>query len=549
MSDSQTIGMTQVFSGRAAPWAFGGSIRFILRKKVPFNIMAATSNYREMFPEAVLDVEVKESTSCIGPPRLSDFIKYVFAAGRHPKWVKISHMPLLKYVQIVFFDGLDESRYSKFFANLSEFNDIMGKGFPLSVVASSKGGQFQNGVDSVIGLNRNLKKNVCFESFEEMLATPEQLVDNGFPIRGGPVLDGKLRCEHFHLDPLKEEDLFEYEKLPEHVDGALSVMALDCEMIETDLGDECARLSVVKEDGSVVLDQIFKPLGDVVDLRTELSGITQEKLAEAKSTSYEVVKALAQFADQKTIIIGHSVENDFRAMKLMHSRVIDTSLVYNKDAQYPHKPPLARLYEKYIKKPFRVELEAHDSIDDARAALDLVKYAMKKPIHRVVVPPQVPTLFQELKERVCQIRVFGCPEDCIYADLDDQIKCEVNEDFDVLCDRFIEAVQNERPPLTVIQFGQLAKCQITDEDEAAACTKYNEYLKKIRSSIPPESLTIIYTGTGNMNRLVTNIKSLDPKHQNPGKDPNRKEEFEQCRHGLCWILSKSQATEKTDEVK
>lgn len=513
--------------------------------------MAKTSEYREMFPDASLEVEVKESTSVIGPPRLVDLVKYVFAAGRHPKWLKISHLPLLKYVQLVFFDGLDESRFDKYIETLDEFKRIEGKGFPLSVVAPAKGGQFQNGVDSVIGLSRNLKKNVCFVNLEEMLATPEQLVDNGFPIKDGPVLDGKLRFEYYGLERLTDEDLSEFEKLPEHVDNAASFLAIDCEMIETSFGDECARLSAVGENGKVVMDKIFKPLGDVVDLRTEYSGITEELLAGAEATSYEVVKELSQYADQNTIFIGHSLENDFRAMKLMHSRVVDTSLVYNKDAQYPHKASLARLFEKYLKKPLRNGIDPHNSIDDARAALDLVMHAMQKPVHRIVCPPQVPDLFKELKEKVCQIRVFGSSQDCIYAGLDDQVQCEVNDDFDHLCERFLEVVDKERPPLAVVQFGQLAHCQITDEEETAACAKYNEYLKRIRTSVPPESITIIYSGTGNMNRLAVDLKTLDPRHQHPGKDPNRKEEFEKCRHGLCWIFTTNDAPESgvTEEVK
>lgn len=498
------------------------------------------TTYEDMFPGACLHIETKSPTcekSYIGPPRLVDLIKYLFAAGRHPKWTKISHLPLLKYVQLVFFDGLDESIFQKYYSSLSEFHEIMGNGFPLPVISSAKEGTFTNGVDSVIGLVRKLKTKVAFKSFEEMLASQEQLVDNGFPLKDGPVLDGKLRFEHFRLARLTESDLNEYEVLPESFEGDLDVIALDCEMIETNLGDECARLTVVNESGQEIMNQFFRPLGDIIDLRTEVSGIRQEDIDSAKTTSYEVVAALSKIASQRTIIIGHSLENDFRAMKLIHKRVIDTSLVYNRDCQYPHKPGLAKLYQRYIKRPFRVGLTTgHDSAEDARAALELAKHAMKIAIHQKVLPPQLPTLYTELLEKIVQINVFEGPLDCLYAGLDQRVTCEVNEDDSILCQKFVESVERDKAPLTVVHFGELAHCEIEEDLEKTACENYNKYMKRIRESMPPGSITIIYSGTGNMNRLKVDMKTLDPRHQLPGRDPNRKEEFEKCRKGLCWIL-------------
>jgi len=35
---------------------------------------------------------------------------------------------------------------------------------------------------------------------------------------------------------------------------------------------------------------------------------------------------MQQLLSEKTIIVGHSLENDLRALKLVHKRVIDTAL-------------------------------------------------------------------------------------------------------------------------------------------------------------------------------------------------------------------------------
>jgi RNA exonuclease 1 len=372
-----------------------------------------------------------------------------------------------------------------------------------------------------------------------MLASPEELFDNGFPIANPPVLEGKLRFEHFQIARLTSEDLTEYEELPEIVPNAQEVIALDCEMVETSLGDECARISVVDHEGNLLLDHFFKPLGDIVDLRTEFSGITAEHIEGATVTSYEVVKTLAQFASRQTIIVGHSLENDFRAMKLIHYRVVDTSLVYNREAQYPYKPSLVRLYGKYISKPFRVSDSGHDSTEDARAALELAAHAISHPIHKIQPPMPNPELFQKLKPRVVQINFFTEPPRAALVGLDPQVRVTVHDSGDDLCANFVRSITEERAPLTIALFSDLATCELNDSVEGEICERYNRWLAQIKADLPPDSITVVYTGTGNPKRLKVDKKTLDPKWQSAGLDPERKDEFEECRRGFVWVVCTS----------
>jgi len=102
-------------------------------------------------------------------------------------------LPPLKHVQLALFEGLDEAQYQKYSSSLQEFTGITGNGFPLRVLERRKAsrGKLKSGVDSMIGLNRNAKRKACFQSFEEMLATAEQLADHEFPVRGGSALADK----------------------------------------------------------------------------------------------------------------------------------------------------------------------------------------------------------------------------------------------------------------------------------------------------------------------------------------------------------------------
>ncbi|OHT10290.1 exonuclease family protein [Tritrichomonas foetus] len=474
----------------------------------------------------------------IGPQRLNDFITFIFTKKRYPKWLKISNPQFIRYATVLMLDGLTYSIFDKYPNLLPAFSSIEGNGFPLTVEASAKAGQLISGISSFIGKIKTKKAKKTFSTYQEMVAQITDLYDNGFPLDDPPKMTGKLRCQHFKLEPLTEEDLKEYEKLPEKVENALDIIALDCEMVETEFGDECARLSVTKEDGTVVLDQYFKPLGEDIDYRTEFSGITPEKLENVTITSYEVVKALSAFADQNTIIIGHSLENDFRSMKLIHKKVIDTTILYNRDCQYPFKPPLERLYKKYIQKPFRELAGSHDSIDDARASFELVKHALKVAVHSRLEKPKIPTLFQEIKESVSQISYFAPTAEVDFFDIDPKVVCNLDDDPELRLTKSLKFITEERPTLTFIHFNELSTSEnIDDATIEGILPKYNKYLEETKKSMLPNSVLLVYTGSGNPKRLSVDIKTKDPKFQHPGKDPERKEEFERCRRGICWIYS------------
>jgi RNA exonuclease 1 len=498
------------------------------------------AGYGHLFPRAQLSIKVNRPTKgniIIGPSRLSDLIQSVFGVNRALGFLKVSHLPLAKYVQVVIFDGLDESRFQAFLSQLSAFASLACNGFPITVKAEQKGGCIIPGIKTLIGFEEKRQNSTVFKSFDQMLATPEQLVDNGFPLRGGPVLTGKLRFEYFRLPRLSDDDLAAYEELPPDVPNCLPLIAIDCEMIETSFGDECARLSVVDASGTVVLDEFYRPIGDIIDLRTGISGITSELIGGASLTSSEVVKSLSRFASRMTIIVGHSLENDFRAMKLIHSRVIDMSLVYHQYPAYPRKPSLGNLYANYIGRPFRQDADGrHDSVEDARAALELAHRAMKLAFRIAEPRPILPRLFQTLKPMVAQIKVFASRDHKEFAGLDDQVRYVICDSSEEICARFTESIVTERAPLSIACFGDLAKCEINEDIEKEICMKYNAWMERIREQLPLNSIAVVYTGVGNAKRLQADRKTLDPRWQMAGRDPNRVEEFEKCRRGLAWVI-------------
>jgi RNA exonuclease len=107
------------------------------------------------------------------------------------------------------------------------------------------------------------------------------------------------------------------------------------------------------------------------------SGITANHLASVKTTLPMVQAKLLTLITSRTILLGHSLEQDLRALKLAHPRCIDTALLYHHPRGRPLKPGLAWLTKKWCGREIQTRGEGgHDPEEDARACLDLLKNKM-----------------------------------------------------------------------------------------------------------------------------------------------------------------------------
>ena len=118
-----------------------------------------------------------------------------------------------------------------------------------------------------------------------------------------------------------------YIKAPSRItsDKRQRLVALDCEMGYTTAGMELIRLTAVDEDMKVLVDEIVLPYNMIVDLNSHYSGITT-----LKGVKYDLEglrKELFKYIDQDTIIVGHGLENDLNALRIVHTNVIDTVAV------------------------------------------------------------------------------------------------------------------------------------------------------------------------------------------------------------------------------
>ena len=182
-----------------------------------------------------------------------------------------------------------------------------------------------------------------------------------------------------HISSLKDGNIPESEVQQGSMTAGHDVLSMDCEMCLTEGGQsELTRISLVRWDGDVVLDELVKPQRPIIDYLTRFSGITKEKLDPVTTTLADIQQKLLSILTPRAVLVGHSLNSDLSALKLTHPFIVDTTFIYPHPRGPPLKCSLKWLTQKYLGKEIQKGQTGHDSIEDARAVLELVKQKCEK---------------------------------------------------------------------------------------------------------------------------------------------------------------------------
>lgn len=179
-------------------------------------------------------------------------------------------------------------------------------------------------------------------------------------------------------------------------------VCIDGEMGYTVYGLELIRLTATSwPNGEELFDVLVRPLGPILDLNSRYSGVWPKDIANAlpwddtpQSPPEPSTKRPLRIVDSpaaarallfthlspSTPLIGHGLENDLNATRMIHPTIIDTALLFPHKAGLPYRNGLKVLMQTHLKRHIQVvidgKMEGHDSKEDANAAGELVRFAL-----------------------------------------------------------------------------------------------------------------------------------------------------------------------------
>ncbi|KAG8230688.1 hypothetical protein J437_LFUL010765 [Ladona fulva] len=162
------------------------------------------------------------------------------------------------------------------------------------------------------------------------------------------------------------------------------VYALDCEMCFTGRGLELSKVTLVGIDGRPVYEALVRPGRPVVDHNTRFSGVTAGDLSRATKYLADVQKDLLALIHADTILVGHGLENDLRALRLIHGCVVDTAVVFPHYYGLPYRRSLRSLTASYLGREIQGSSAGHDSCEDARAAMEVMLWKVRRDFRSVL---------------------------------------------------------------------------------------------------------------------------------------------------------------------
>lgn len=102
------------------------------------------------------------------------------------------------------------------------------------------------------------------------------------------------------------------------------------------------------------------------------------------TTLQDIQQKLLKILHPRTVLIGHSLNSDLTAIQITHPYIIDTAILYPHPRGPPLKSSLKWLAQKYLNREVQKGHGStgpgggHDSIEDSRTVLDLVKQKCEK---------------------------------------------------------------------------------------------------------------------------------------------------------------------------
>lgn len=552
---------------------------------------------------------------------LRNLILYIFAEGAAPQWVAISQRPQFRKIVAIMVPGLEEAMFKQDvdFATyndqpldldqkprvltspddyyprllkknelpeiLKAFADMFPHLWPVKTPGNEKFGHIRSPMGTILtapiekSKEEKSRKGVQAAKepkgwkdertrITEFLTMPEDFQANGYLLHPACVPPERRRhfqdpegWVHTNVENFEDGDVPEEDIQQGSITAGREILALDCEMCMT--GPEefsLTRISLLNWEGTIILDELVKPDKPIIDYVTQYSGITEEMLAPVTTTLRDIQAKLLEILHPRTILVGHSLESDLKALQLTHPFIVDTSILFPHNRGPPLKNSLKFLSQRFLKREIQKGAAGHDSIEDAKACLDLVKQKCEKGKSWGNHDSQGENLFRRLTRTGKSYRANGGVEakggvhvgkTSAMVDWGDPMKgagaastfpigCKSDEE---VVEGIIRAVKGD-PAAEEIPFGgvdfvfarfreleafqgwwnsksEMPPPDLSDMSLETCVRNLTQRIKRVHDSLPPCTGFIVFSGSGDpreMARLQAMQTQFKKEFQAPGSD-------------------------------
>jgi RNA exonuclease 1 len=172
-----------------------------------------------------------------------------------------------------------------------------------------------------------------------------------------------------HLHDLVALHQYHLTPTTNNTDTTCAAVAIDCEMGTAVSGDsELIRVTMIDYfTGAVLVNNIVEPDVPMLHLNTRYSGVSWGDLNYAKrrgtclAGKAQARSAIWRFVGPETVVVGHGLSNDLRALRWIHGLVVDSFLIEFNHAQM-HKDDEEKRNERQDKEMNELSTRMEKSI-------------------------------------------------------------------------------------------------------------------------------------------------------------------------------------------